>query len=432
MRNVLFIVYYFPPMGSSGVQRPLKFAKYLREYGWNPIVLAPEPGYYHTFDESLVEELESLNLQVYRTEAGTFFHQAGGVAKIINSLPELLKSGIRRINEFFNLPDNKTGWIEPGVEKGMQIVKEHSIDLIFSTAPPFSNHLLAKQLKEQSQLPLVLDFRDDWLENPLTHYATRWHKQKMARLEQSCLKEADGIIALDEYMMESLFNRTPGKQTKRSVIPHGYDPADFEQTTEAVLENEGGKINFLYSGIFYEVRQPDIFLKGLRQAITEKPKLQDQVVLHFQGGLSGRHHELINSLGLQDQLRNYGYVNHKVAVQNLLKADILWMFSNQPESFKYVFTGKIFEYIGTGKPILGIANSENTFALLDKYGASYYCQPDVHQVKEQILNIYADWLDGSLPPPNTDFAEGYDRKKLSGKLADFLDTVLQTVGSSAQ
>jgi len=200
VKSVLFIVYYFPPMGASGVQRPVKFIKYLPEFGWKPIVLTPQPGAYHTFDQSLVEEVSGEHIQIERVEGKTPFHVAGGNPKEIK-IPEKLASILRSISQFFWIPDNKTGWIKPALEKARQIINstDVDIDLIYSTAPPYSNHLIAAQLKKEFGLPVVMDLRDEWLLSPLISYPTRFHRSKMARIEKKTLATADLVTVINEH-----------------------------------------------------------------------------------------------------------------------------------------------------------------------------------------------------------------------------------------
>jgi hypothetical protein len=136
MRTLLFIAYYLPPMGSSGVQRPLNLLRHLPKHGWNPIVLAPETGYYHTLDFSLGEELDELGLTIYRVKSDTPFHSIGGSAKKAPAIPEGISKVLRWASALRYIPDNKIGWIGSAFEQAKHIVDEHQPELIFSTSPP--------------------------------------------------------------------------------------------------------------------------------------------------------------------------------------------------------------------------------------------------------------------------------------------------------
>ena len=165
MKNVLFIVYYFPPMGGSGVQRPLKFVKYLKEYGWNPIVLTPEPGMYQIFDDTLLKEVEETEVEVHRVQGNTPFHLMGSSANNTGLVTGKKATILRAISRLMFFPDNKKGWIKTGYKKGLELLKSKEIDLIFSTTPPFSNNILAHKLSEETGIPFVIDYRDLFEEN---------------------------------------------------------------------------------------------------------------------------------------------------------------------------------------------------------------------------------------------------------------------------
>ncbi|MCA1802442.1 MAG: glycosyltransferase, partial [Rhodothermaceae bacterium] len=205
--RVLFIVYYLPPMGSSGVQRPLKLIKYLPQFGWEPVVVAPEPGVYHTFDESLTQELIESGAEVHRVAGKTLFHSTGGQAMGLSSLPESARRVLRSVSSWFYLPDNKRGWIRPAISECDKIIEQGSIDIIFSTAPPYSNHLIAADLGKRYNIPVVMDFRDDWLGSHLLNMPTSMHRQKMAQLEKKTLQQASLITAINKTMLLSLKSR---------------------------------------------------------------------------------------------------------------------------------------------------------------------------------------------------------------------------------
>lgn len=422
MRNVLFVVYYFPPMGASGVQRPLKFIKYLRQFGWNPIVITPNPGAYQRFDYSLQTELEKLDIEIHRVDAKTPFHIVGKSARKIDYIPDSLARIFRGISSFFWLPDNKIGWIEPAVEKSREIIHNKNINLIYSTAPPYSNHLIAKQLKEEFGLPVILDFRDDWLESHLIHYPTRWHRNKMAKIEQDCLLASDAIVTINKKMKESFESRY--KNNPVYVIPQGYDPDDFILFKEDKLNESDSnhKLKFMYSGIFYDENQPDSFLKGLALFFKKYPDLKNEIEIWFQGGLEKRHLDLVERLGLKGILKNLGYLPHKQAVVNLLKMDVLWFIVGKYKNYQYVTTGKFFEYIATKKPILGLVKKSIIFDYLSDYQASYIADPyDVESIVEQIQLIFESWKNGKLKNANEGFIEQFNRKKLTSELCNIFE-----------
>lgn len=421
--NVLFIAYYLPPMGASGVQRPLKFIKYLSHFGWHPVVLAPEPGAYHTFDPSLTDELDQADATVVRIDADTPFHRWGRTMKFLDKLPQSLQRWLRRWSYGVMLPDNKKGWIDPAVKKAQQLIREHDIEVIFSTAPPYSNHCIAARLREQTGIPVIMDFRDDWLESQLIEYPTRWHKRKMAALEKRTVSKADAITVLDSHMRNRLRRRW-GDQLIYNIVPHGYDPADFNQTGTTSLHYDPGKLNLLYSGIFIHHNQPDPFLSAVKRLMDRLPALKNELKLHFQGGLEKRHRQIIDRMNLANQVVDYGYLPHQQAVANLLKTDAVWFISNFGSEHKQVKSGKLFEYMGSGKPILGlIYEGGEEERLLKRYGASYIASPaEPGQAADRIEKLYKDWKSGNLPESDRSWVTRFDRFELTRQLADIFNT----------
>lgn len=422
MKNVLFIVYYFPPMGGSGVQRPLKFIKYMREFGWNPIVLCPEPGMYPYFDESLQQELESISPEIIRIQPKTLLHSAGRVSKQ-NQIPDFAAKIFRRIMRLFMFPDNKKGWIKPAVEEGLAILEEKHIDLIFSTAPPFSNHIIGSNLKRFCNTPLVLDYRDAWLNNHYFSDMLTWQKKKMYKMEKECLAHTDAVICLDEETLNDMHHNYPGIKSSYT-LPHGFDHEDFEVSEAPCLDYKKSKFNFLYSGIFYENNQPDAFLKAIKIAIKEEFIPKEKIHLHFQGGLDSRILKLIHELKLQEIVTDYGYLSHKQAVANLKKADVLWMISNFDASLKQVKSGKLFEYFGARKPILGLMHQGEESKLLKEYGAGYVANvSSVVEIAKEIKEVFNVWEQGANFSVNDSFVEKFNRKKLTEKLVNIFNEI---------
>ncbi len=426
MKNVLFIVYYFPPMGGSGVQRPLKFAKYLREFGWNPIILCPKPGVYHTFDDSLQKELDELDLEVHRVEAGGLFQKAAGrQAHKEVSVSDGVAKFLRRISRLIYYPDNKIGWTKPALKKALAIIEEKKIELIFSTAPPFSNHLLASRVKEITGLPLVVDYRDSWTNNHFQTGMWDWQKSILRNQERGVVATTDCIICLDTFMRSELIASYPDIGERIQVLPHGFDPEDFDQENSTSDFNYiEGALNFLYSGLFYEHNQPDSFFKAFYELFKVRPEIKDKVRLHFQGGLDQRIKRLAKDLAIDDIIVDYGYVSHKKAANNLQNADVLWMISNFDRSLKQIKSGKLFEYIGTGKPILGLVHPSEATEVLLKYGAGFTAAPDnIGLISRVLETIYDQWESDNLPEAVEEFQQQHNRKYLTRELAQIFNVI---------
>lgn len=420
MKNVLFILYYFPPMGGSGVQRPLKFAKYLRDYGWNPIILCPEPGLYHTFDESLKKELDSLGLDIYRVKGNTPFH----FTKRKNlKLPSKVEHILRSISTFFWLPDNKKGWINPAIEKAREIINTKKVDLIFSTAPPYSNLIIADRLKREFKIPTIFDFRDEWLESHLIKYHSKWHFRKMQNIEEETLSRVDIVVSINKYISNSIFSRYP--KLKIATVSQGFDPEDFSlQETKSVKEKISNKCVFLYSGTFYPKGGLEYFLKAVKELIQEFPEISKKIQLQFQGNLPPNFDVLIGKFNLERITKKFGYLPHGKAIKNLNNANILWLLNDHTQNSKIISLGKTYEYMASNKPILGLTFESDLRDTLLSYNCSYICNPfSISDIKEQITALLKDWENNSFPEVNKEFVRQFDRRLLTKKLVQIFNAI---------
>lgn len=409
------------------MQRPLKFIKYLKEFGWNPIVICPQPGIYTLFDESLQKELEGMALEIIRVNPKTLFHfkseKVNKQGKAVR-MPEFFSRLLRRISRLFYYPDNKKGWIEPALAQARHIIRKKNIDVIFSTAPPFSNHIIGARLKREFHIPLVLDYRDAWYRNHFFDELFGWQKSIMHRMETESLQQANAVIGLDQFMLDQMNADFPRAAANFYCIPHGFDPADFENPPASNLNYQNGKLNVLYNGLFYEQNQPYSFLDGIQFGIMRNYFSKNDIHLHFQGGLHNGIKKKIAQLGLSDIVEDYGYVNHDLAVSNILKADLLWMISAFSPSHRQVKSGKLFEYFGSGKPVLGLVEPGEEWDLLQKYGAGFVADVNSPQsIAHKIMEILSLKNNEGFIKANPQFIEAFNREKLTQALARIFNEI---------
>ncbi len=382
-------------------------------------MLCPEPGAYHTFDTSLLQELESLDVEVHRVKGTTPFHRTGQRSRQVKIQGAIAKI-LRWFSMFFYLPDNKKSWIKPGLEKALALTKQKKIDAIFASGPPHSNLMLAKKLKGETKLPTIMDLRDDWVESHLMRYPTAWHKQKMKQLEIDTLSKADQLLTINTKIAHSIQSRV---LKEVAIIGHGYDPEDFEEV-DTFVPGSPQKIKFLYSGTFYPDSTPFAFLEAVRSLINEYPELKDSIKLQFQGGLSAKHLKVINKFELEPMVSDFGYVNHNLAVKNLMNADVLWLNIGQKKNPEIISLGKTSEYFATKKPILGLVPEGSAKQMLQDYGKAFIADPyDRTEIKAALLEIINCYKNESWPQHSQQVVDSYNRKKLTGKLAELLDEI---------
>src|SRR3989304_1250925 len=258
MFKVLVVAYYFPPMGLSGVQRILKFVKYLKRYNWEPTVITADDVGYFAHDESLTKELEKTGVRIIRTEGRDPNSRLSRYGTI--KLPrEILRKIFNKLSQTFFIPDNKISWSKKAYAKVEKLLKEENFDAVFVTAPPFSAFRVFSQIKKKYHIPLVIDYRDLWYGSYFAFYPTPLHKWLHKKMEYNVLKVADRIIVTNRKIKEKILHRFRFLTYNDVVIiTHGFDPEDFEKAK--VIPKHNDRMILTYSGIFMVYNTPKYFL----------------------------------------------------------------------------------------------------------------------------------------------------------------------------
>ncbi len=424
-RRVLVIAYYFPPMGLSGVQRTAKFVKFLPKFGWQPTVLTCEPRGYYAFDDSLWAEIQDAGIDVIRARGWdpTRLYRK----REVMALPsERRRRWISALSQFFFIPDNKIGWYRAARMAGTDAHRREPFDVIFSTAPPYTAHLVGCALSRRLGVPLVLDFRDDWIGNPRHSYPTPIHRSLSTRLEQKAIQSCRRVIVINDYIRRNLLARNADIVSSEnvSVISQGFDPEDFEGM--APVRAESDRFTLLYSGVFYDAQTPEFFLRALADLLTRRADLRGRIDAVFAGLLPGTAMERARELGVQSVVRHTGYLPHEELVQHLLAADALWMTVGRQEGAETISTSKLFEYFGARKPVLGLVPRGAAREALSRYGAAEIVEPDsVAEISAAIGRLYDAWERGELPVPDDAVVKLYDRVRLTRRLHQLFESVLQ-------
>ncbi len=412
MFKVLVIAYYFPPMGLSGVQRTLKFTKYMKQFNWDPTVLTAAQTAYYAHDNSLLKEAVDADVRIIRTKGSDINSKLSkkGTVKIP---PEWIRKFLSRLSAVFFIPDNKIGWNSRAFVTARKLLKDEEFDLIFVSAPPFSSINMAVKLKKEFSLPLVVDYRDLWYGNHFGFYPTPLHSYLHKKMEYKALKAADRITVINRRIKERIMNQYRFITFDDVyIIPQGYDPRDFEQTVPEKKSNK--KMRLTYSGLFYEFITPKYFLRAFKQLSLERPDIATNIELHFIGFLRNENRKLIRKLELQDFIKEYGYLDHKESLTKIISSDVLWLMVGSRKNSDTVSTGKVFEYIGTRKPIIACVPDGAVKSAMEEYKASFITDPyDLDSIKNTIINVYELYVKNDLPLPNEDFIEKHRRDYLT-------------------
>lgn len=430
--KVLVIAYYFPPMGLSGVQRTLKFVKYLPKYDWEPTVLTVTPTAYYALDYSMLREMNQNNIKTVRTNSldPTRLFEAGKPVKMPH---ERLRNFLSMISQAVFIPDNKVGWKHEAVKVGRKLMREENFDVILSTAPPYTCHLIGVALSQEFGIPLVVDYRDAWVDNPLHFYLTPFHRYAHQKMERKVLRASSRVITINRRIKELMIRSYKFlSYNDVSIIPQGYDPEDFHFEDPLKLPYSD-KMRFTYAGTFYRNRTPKYFLRALSEVLKEHPEYRKKIEPVFIGTFRKENLALIDSLGLQDVVKVFGYLDHKSTMRYLMASDVLWMTIGKGKGEDMISTGKLFEYIGSRKPILGLVPDGVARNTILETGAGKVVSPDdIPGIKRAIIEYYALWEKGNLPEIDSEVAKSYDRIKLTGDLARELSSQLDYRGSYAK
>lgn len=422
-RRVLVFAYYFPPLGLSGVQRIARFVKYLPESHWTPVVLTARPAGYFAFDHGLRDELDARGIEVHETRSADPTRVFG--RRPVAFPAERGRRMFAGVSQWIFVPDNKAGWVRPAVARAFELHRETPFDAVVATAPPYSALVAAARFSARTGVPLVSDFRDDWLDNPRHTYPTRFHARWHRRLERNVVEHSAAIVTINDYIRASIAGRHPRPGEVIHVIPQGFDPEDFptdDSSPRPAVAAE--QCEFLYAGSFYDVQTPDYFLAALTNLIGRRPELRPRVRASFVGATNDVVRRSARKFGCDDLVELRDYVPHERLCKMLVAADVLWMTVGRQHRANQLSTGKLFEYFGTRKPVVGLVPDGAARDAIRSYSAGHVCPPDdVGAIEHTIERLVERQADDLLPRASDDDLRPYDRRALTRRLGSILDSV---------
>ncbi|HEY9188728.1 MAG TPA: glycosyltransferase family 4 protein [Ignavibacteria bacterium] len=425
MRKVLVIAYYFPPLGLSGVQRTFKFVKYLSRFNWLPTILTISPGGYFAKDYGMLKEIEDQDISIVRVGSKLEPTQIFKKKDAIEMPHEFVRKFSSRLSQFFLLPDNKIGWKKKAIEAGSKLLENDKFDAIFSTAPPYTDFLIGEELKKKFNLPYVIDYRDSWMDNPYNFYPTPLHKSIVSRMERRVLHSSDHIITINRKIKELLLIRYKFlKYTDITIIPQGFDPEDFNIPENETLPKVK-KFRITYSGTFIDKRTPKYFLRAVAKLLKENPEIRHNFEACFVGNFRKENEKIVDKLNLRDVVNIVGYVEHKECIKYLVTSDVLWMMIGEGKGEDMMSTGKLFEYIGAKKPILGCVPEGVAKNTILESKSGFVVDPyDVNGIAKILLDLFYRWKGGILPQPSDDFVNKYNRINLTSDLSRVFELLI--------
>jgi glycosyltransferase involved in cell wall biosynthesis len=410
-------------MGGGGVQRTLKFVKYLPDCQWRPIVVTPHQSKTRLRDEDLAAEVPPQAQIVQTADLG-----------LPGWLPWRLRAWIAR---WLLVVDEHIGWYFFAMRGSLQISRGETVQAIYSTSAPYTAHLIGYRLKQRTNLPWIADFRDPWVDNFSASFPTQFHRRLAENLEGNVLRVADRVLAVSEPMRQAMLARHPHiPAAKVIVLPNGFDPQDFSALPPELIQAASEKDRFLivYSGSFYGRRQtPQHFLKAVRRSLDDQIIPMERLRVRFVGNTGKHTLDLIASMGLQEVCRMTGYLPHRQSLVHLMAGDVLLLIVGRGPGSQAVFTGKIFEYLASGKTILCLADAGAAADLVQEAHAGLVVDPqDTQAITAQIGLLYRQWEKGklNLGQPNPGVVQRYDRRLLTTHLAEILNEIARPGGQS--
>lgn len=426
MKRVLIISYYWPPAGGGGVQRWLKMTKYLPEFGWTPIIYTPSNGESPVEDQSLLKEVHP-QVEVIQSpiwEPYGFYKKFTGKKKsekvysgFINDKKE---SFTQKLSVFirgnFFIPDARKFWIKPGAKFLSDYLSKNKVDAIISTGPPHTTHLIANAVAQKNDIPWIADFRDPWTNIDFYDQLrlTSWADKKHRRLEQLVLKNATKIITVSQHWSED-FKKLSNREVE--VIRNGFDHADFGQNTHQLDK----KFSICHIGSMNKDRNPDTLWKVLARK-TKDQTFADKLVIKLIGQVDHSILQSIEQHGLTPYLQNIAFMPHSDAITELEKSQVLLLPINDTPNSLGVVPGKIYEYLGARRPVIGIGplQGDSAAILADSGAGKMFDYSDETSMTTYVDDLFNQYLTGNLSVAEGEIMK-YSRKNMAKKYSELLE-----------
>ena len=415
--KVLIITYYWPPAGGSGVQRWLKFVKYLQNFGIEPIVFTVDNPNYPKEDTSLLNEVPKnitiLKQPIWEPTDVMFWKKKNQQKKdVSNSVNNGLLSFIR--GNFF-IPDPKVFWVKPSVKYLQKFLETTKVDAIISTGPPHSMHLIAQKLQKKTNIKWIADFRDPWSN---LYYNSEFNqlsfaKKKNLKLETSVLKNADCVITVSNSLKKEFLKTA----RKVEVITNGFDD---EVLTKNIIRLDKF-FTISYIGLLPKQSNPKLLFKVLQELCLENVDFKNDLKLNFIGDISDDVKTDINNHNLFKNTNFVGYVSHREAIEYQKKAQVLLLLIPNVENSEGILTGKLFEYLTAKRPILAIGSQEGDLSeILKNTKAGVLVDfNDEEKLKSEIKELYNQYKTGNLKVDSVNIDQ-YHRKNLTEELSKII------------
>lgn len=435
-KKVLMIAYAFPPVGGPGVQRTLKFVKYLRNFGWEPIVITVDKTSISVKDKSLVKEIPK-DVNVVRIDDvkieeidNCFINKLINMYSEVINNKELFERYMSALNttedfeKYMFIPEYQSVWALKIIESIDKYIDMNEIDLIYTTADPNADNFIGYFLKKKYEKLWVADFRDAWTKNPYTDYHKSDIKYEIeCAMEKTLVNYADFLISATDLISRDFISDLNLHREKVETITNGYDEADFINIKKTSIKSS--QFTIMYNGLFYQTRTPISFLKAIISIFNKK--LIDREKLRIYFTRKDMWVDVVKEIGLDDVIQFTGYMEHEESLRKSIDSDLLLLIIGSGEESKGIYTGKVFEYLRLCKPILSLSPKDSLVdKLIHKTNRGINVEfEDIEGIENYIVNKYKEWENAI----HSDFKvtqeiRKYERREQTKKLSEIFYNVI--------
>lgn len=447
-KRVLLVSYFFPPLGGSAVFRVAKTAKYLSDDGWQVRVLTVKEIDYLAYDNDLINDvpptvevlragsvdpsrisrLMRLGLNRLRPRGSEGDRSRTGAAGIYNLIPGALRSRLG----MWMFPDERAGWIPFAVAAALRSHRRAPFNVILSTSPPISAHIVALIVSRLTRAPWVSDFRDAWTGSPFYRPLGDWQRRFALGLERRIVLNSARVVVTTRSIGDMLLQQHPEMDPEKLVvIPNGFDAADLEHLDQ-VRAGWDGRLVITHAGSLYAARSGELFLKGLARLLAAEPGLRQGILIRFIGNVDAATVSAIDDLGLRDVVEVRGYRPHRECLGDMVGSDVLLLLtSEQGEGSSHV-PAKLYEYMALGRPVLALAKEGEVAALVRQAGGWVADPGNIEAITVALGKVLVSWRRGGnwdqIANRHRQVAMGFDRRLLSRQFGQLLSQVIEQRG----
>lgn len=428
MKTALIITYYWPPSGGGGVQRWLKFTKYLPEFGWKPIILTPSNPSVREQDTSLLDEvntdLKVVKLPIFEPYALTsklLNIQTIPKQGIVQSDPDIRNKFLTWMRGNFLIPDTRIFWRKPAYKKAAQIITDEHVDLVITTGPPHSIHLIGYDLKTKLNVKWIADFRDPWSDWDILNQLrlTDWARTRHQKLERKVIKAADGVTTVSNAWAKEFSER---HQKSVEVVTNGYE----DDGEPKPVENVPDKFRISHFGLINKFRNVPRLWQVLGELCKKDQDFSDDLEIFLAGNVESSLFDLFKENNLGDKVKYANYLPYGELPGKYAQTSVFLLLSNKSKNSKGHIPGKLFEYLHQGKPVLALSDKDGDVSeIINKTNSGFVVDSDdTSSIRDCLLKLYNSYKSGWHIFEQKGISD-YERKNLTGKLSAYMNRMIE-------